>query len=394
MKPSDSRYLLTEEERAYFESRHEDCVALLKTLCGIPAPSNQERRRAEFVRDWLQERGAQGVYIDEADNCLWPIHCEGRDDITVFMAHTDTVFPDTEPMPFREEDGRFFSPGVGDDTANLTMLLLVAEYILKTGRTPQCGILLAADSGEESRGDLRGCRQILKDYAGRIRNVISLDGPCFRYTNRALGGSKYEIELRTEGGHAFSDFGNRNAVHIMSTLVAALYAVKVPQIGNSVSTYNVGTFNGGHSVNSIAEYAKISYELRSDTQACRDQLQAAFDGLIRAYSAMPGVEVTVTKVSDRPSAGDVDWAEQEKLERHFMQFFEAYKGEIPWSTPGSSDINIPQSLGIASLAFGGYMGKKNHTREEWLEAESLRSGLLVIAASILSYFRGEPPQFK
>ena len=387
-------FLLTEDEKSYFNAQHDRCLELLRDLCNIPAPSNQEEKRALFVKDWLQARGAENVYIDSACNCIWPINCAGRDDITVFMAHTDTVFPDTEPMPFREENGILYSPGVGDDTANLTMLLLVAEYILKAGLKPKCGILLVADSGEESKGDLRRCRQLMKDYAGRIRNVISLDGPCFRYTNRALGGSKYEIEIRTEGGHAFSDFGNRNAIHIMSTLVNALYSIKVPQIGDSVSTYNVGTFNGGHSVNSIAEYAKISYEFRSDVQECREQMKAAFEALIQAYSAMPGVEISTKIISDRPSANGVDWDEQKKLEDHFMRFFAEYKHEVPWATPGSSDINIPQSLGIASVAFGGYMGKKNHTREEWLEIESLRSGLLVIAASILSYFRAELPQFK
>ena len=72
---------------------------LLRALCGIPAPSHKEDERAAFCKKWLEDIGAEGVYIDEAKNVIFPIGCDGKTDITVFAAHTDTVFPDLEPMP-------------------------------------------------------------------------------------------------------------------------------------------------------------------------------------------------------------------------------------------------------------------------------------------------------
>ena len=73
--------------------------ATLHELCAIPAPSHGEGARAAYCRAWLERIGAEGVYIDEAQNVIFPIGCEGSREITVFVAHTDTVFPDTEPMP-------------------------------------------------------------------------------------------------------------------------------------------------------------------------------------------------------------------------------------------------------------------------------------------------------
>ena len=72
---------------------------LLKELCLIPAPSHFEDARAAFCKKWLEDAGAVGVTIDEAKNVLLPLNCEGSNDITVVVAHTDTVFPDREPMP-------------------------------------------------------------------------------------------------------------------------------------------------------------------------------------------------------------------------------------------------------------------------------------------------------
>ena len=39
------------------------------------------------------------AHIDEALNVLCPMELDAHEDIVVIMAHTDTVFPDMEPMP-------------------------------------------------------------------------------------------------------------------------------------------------------------------------------------------------------------------------------------------------------------------------------------------------------
>ena len=49
----------------------------------------------------------------------------------MFAAHTDIVFPDVENLPLREEGGKLFAPGIGDDTANLVNLLMAAKYLIQ-----------------------------------------------------------------------------------------------------------------------------------------------------------------------------------------------------------------------------------------------------------------------
>ena len=99
------------------EAAQSETLELIKTLCRIPAPSHREERRAAFIREWLEARGFSAE-IDDAKNvrCGWGVEESGE--IAVVMAHIDTVFPDLEPMPMREEGGRLYCPGVGDDTAN------------------------------------------------------------------------------------------------------------------------------------------------------------------------------------------------------------------------------------------------------------------------------------
>lgn len=109
---------LTPDFEREIESAYEETIALLKTLCAIPAPSHHEECRAEFVKQWFESRGLSAE-IDDAKNVRCGFALDEYRDMVVVMAHMDTVFPDLEPMPIREEGDRLYCPGVGDDTANL-----------------------------------------------------------------------------------------------------------------------------------------------------------------------------------------------------------------------------------------------------------------------------------
>ena len=115
----------------YAKSHLPEVKALLKEWAAIPAPSHQEEQRARAVKTWLSAQGAEGVQIDEAGNVVYEMGCEKAERIAVFMAHMDVVFPDTEAFTVKEEDGRMYAPGIGDDTANLVLLMMSVKYLLE-----------------------------------------------------------------------------------------------------------------------------------------------------------------------------------------------------------------------------------------------------------------------
>ena len=115
---------LNEEIYKYIDEHKDEAYELLLTLARIPAPSHHEQKRAEFCRDWLIAQGAEGVYIDDVLNVIYPVGVTENGPLTVYMAHSDVVFPDTEALPLEVRDGRIYCPGVGDDTANVVALLM------------------------------------------------------------------------------------------------------------------------------------------------------------------------------------------------------------------------------------------------------------------------------
>ena len=217
-----------EKLTAYINETLPELHDLIVTLCGIPAPSHHEEKRAEFCRDWLIRNGADParVRIDPALNTVYEIPGE-TDEVVIFMAHTDTVFPDMEPLPYHEEGSRMCCPGVGDDTANLAVLLMLARYVTREGLRPHYTVVFAANSCEEGLGNLKGSRQLMADYGDRTVEVVSFDGYYSGIAGDAVGSTRYEVTVRTEGGHSFGSFGNRNAIHELSKIITELYQVQV-----------------------------------------------------------------------------------------------------------------------------------------------------------------------
>lgn len=375
---------LTDQILSYVEAHRQEAYDLLLDLARIPAPSHHEERRAAYIKGWLEAQGAEGVYIDDALNVIYPIGCTVDNDLVVFAAHSDVVFPDTQPLPLRVEEGRVCCPGVGDDTANVVALLMTAKYIASHRLCPSgIGVLLVVDSCEEGLGNLKGTRALMEAFGSRIRAFVSFDGRNAGGVSRAVGSRRFRIEVDTEGGHSFSAFGNPNAIAGLASLIDALYAVKVPDLGKT--TYNVGTISGGTSVNSIAQHAEMLYEFRSDEREALDIMQKHLDDAV-AFCRSKGVRVTVTLMGERPCGAWVDPDKMQALmDRASAASLRHYGWEMVFGS-GSTDCNVPLSIGIPAICVGCYVGGGAHTREEWVEIKSLLPGLKFAFDMILGHF--------
>lgn len=375
---------LTDKELKYIHEHVDEAIGLLEQLGRIPAPSHHEEQRADFVKQWLEAQGARGVYIDDALNVIYPAGCTDDNDVVVIMAHMDIVFPDTEPLPLYVENGKMFAPGIGDDTANLALLLMCARYITLQGLTPKCGIVFVANSCEEGLGNLKGTKAVMEAYGSRVKQFISFDGYLNGISDDAVGSHRYEVTVRTEGGHSFGNFGNANAIYYLSNMIQTLYAKQAPQ--KAKTTYNVGTIVGGTTVNSIAQQVSMLYEFRSVDRECLAEMQTFFNSVIDTYRNM-GISVEVEVKGIRPCRGEVDMAALNRLTETNRAIVEYYTDAQCKVEAGSTDSNIPLSMGIPANTLGVIRGGQAHTREEWVDLESIEDGFCVALAVIRRYFK-------
>lgn len=372
---------MNDKIKNYIQKNSDLVYKTLKELCFIPAPSHFEHERAEYCKNWLEGYGATGVYIDEALNVIFPINCDNSNKITVFAAHTDTVFPDREPMPYREDDEKVYCPGCADDTASVVALLLTAKFYIENKIIPENGIMFVYNSCEEGLGNLKGTRQLFEDFKNRIDSFITLDSNLNVVADHSVGSHRYEVTVLTEGGHSFGKFGNKNAIAELCNIVNEIYKIKVPTKEGTKTTYNVGTIEGGTSVNTIAQSAKMLCEYRSDDKECLDFMQAEFNKIFN--EAAKETEIKVRVVGERPCS-ITDKSEIDKLKQIIIPIIEETINEKVRCGSSSTDCNIPLALGVKSLCIGANIHAGQHTREEWVDKESIKPGIAITIKSCLA----------
>lgn len=366
-------------------------IALLKELAAIPAPSHREDARVRFILDLM--RGLQvGAYADCAKNVIVPFGCENGGDFSVYSAHTDVVFPDETPLPVREEAGKLYAPGVGDDTANVAALISIVRFIKEKGlekeiRSP---FMIVFNSCEEGLGNLKGVRQIMKDHGARVRELVSFDCPLEEgVIVGAVGSERWRIRAVTRGGHSYFDFGSPNAIHRMAGLISGLYAQPIPSDGRGKTTFNAGVITGGTSVNTIAQSAELLYEYRSEDRESLAAMRFSLSRLV-AEASRDGAEFTAELIGERPCSGGVDTEKLAALAERCESAVFAVTGKRMKRSSASTDANIPLSMGVPAVTFGLYSGAGEHTRGEWLELSSLAPGLEIGLRLILGgHFRAD-----
>ncbi|MBQ7625250.1 MAG: M20/M25/M40 family metallo-hydrolase, partial [Clostridia bacterium] len=366
---------LLEKGSAWIKAHINETLELLDALCRIPAPSGKEEKRAEFCKKWLEKAGAEGVFIDGALNVVFPF-CDNGGKLTAVLTHTDTVFPDLTPFDIKKDEKNWRCPGIGDNTVHVAQNMMIVKFLLESGVRSDKGILFVCNSCEEGLGNLKGVREIIKNYGGRIDEFFAIDGQYTSLATKCVGSKRYKITVKTEGGHSYGAFGNKNAIHLLSKLVCGLYEMKIPAKEGTKTTFNVGTISGGTSVNTIAQNAEMLFEYRSDDKECLENMDGQFESILKD-AEKDGVDVSCEVVGERPCMGDVDPEKLKAIIDKAANSVKKYYGGDIRLRSSSTDCNIPLSRGIPSVCLGGYIGGGAHTREEYIEIDSVLTGHLI-----------------
>ena len=353
-----------------------------RELCVIPAPSGYEDQRADYCVKKLKEFGFADAYVDEAKNVICEMNGEASNGTVIFAAHTDVVFPDREALPLWEDEENLYCPGCGDDTACVAQLISVMKKIKDTGKKPRYHIVFALNACEEGLGNLKGIRAVMERYGKSAIAFFTFDGDCRAVVDRSVGSHRYQVTVRTKGGHSFNDFGNENAARVLAMGIQMIYRISVPKEGKT--TYNVGLISGGTSVNTIVQEASMLCEYRSDVSANLEYMKGEFEKVFAAMKELAEVEVEL--VGDRPGMKGVDMTVQAALSDMCAQIQQKYSGVEPVRNSGSTDCNIAHWMGIPAVCVGTYLGGGAHTRQEWIDKSSIGMGTQIVADLVERYF--------
>jgi tripeptide aminopeptidase len=217
-------------------------------------------------------------------------------------------------------------------------------------------------------------------YNKRLAAVIAVDGPSTDHvTTQGVASRRFEVNITGPGGHSWSDFGAPNPITAISRGIVRFSSIRVPV--SPRSSFNFGVIEGGTSVNSIPASVSVKVDLRSEDESqlnrmeksLRDAMQAGLGDEISETRASENLlQLSFRSVGARPAGKLPDNSPLLETIRNVDRFI----GNRSRLERGSTDANIPLSLGIPAVALGGGgKGGGAHTLDEWYEPAGRELGL-------------------
>ncbi|MEP7346745.1 MAG: M20/M25/M40 family metallo-hydrolase [Gemmatimonadaceae bacterium] len=360
-----------EAERAQLRAREPLVLEEQVRLAQIPSPTGREAERAGLLAERLRAPGRR-VTIDDAGNVVAWIPGTRDEAPIVVCSHMDTVFSGDTPLTVHRAGSILRGPGISDNARGLAAMLALSDAFRAEQRRIVRPIVLAATTGEEGDGNLRGARHLFDNDARGAHAAIALDGAGDdRVVSHALGCARLRIAMHGPGGHSWAAFGAPNPVHAIGALIARLTTLPLPTTPRA--TLTVGRIAGGTAINAIPREAWMDVDIRSTSadvlqrlvqEVERSARQALLVENIARTSGSAELQLTLTSIGERP-AGAVD--EADPLVRAACDATRAVN-RTPQLAVASTDANVPISLGIPAIAIGagGHAGQ-THTPDEWFD---------------------------
>ena len=366
MSESSRRFRFEQVRRAAREALP-DVIDLTTRIAEAPAPTGEERPRARLVQTLLRERGYV-AQLDELGN-VYARRGDRGGKALLLAAHTDTVFPRTTDVSVTREADTLRGAGVGDNSLGVAAMLATLSLLDTLNLETEADIIVVATVSEEGLGNLAGMRAAVDRYRDQLGAVVAIEGHNLgRVTHAAVGSQRWRVTVRGPGGHSWGAFGQPSAIHGLARIVAAIAALEMPS--EPKTSFNVGTIEGGVSVNTIAPSASALIDMRSADPGALEALVSRVGDIVKT-AAGPGLQASVEVLGERP-AGEVTL-----LHPLVLAAGEAVRaiGIEPIFDASSTDANYPISLGIPSVCIGITRGGAGHTVEEFVQIAPVADGL-------------------
>jgi len=386
--------LIAKDNTVYAKAQaaEKDFFDLWKAIVDIDSPTGYGEglvKVGNIVCDELRATGAQvetypAAGASEGMNVSGSLKGHGGGSI-LLLAHMDTVHPvgSVAKRPFRiDSDGKAHGPGVSDDKSSVVQVLQALKILRDLEYKGYAKITFLANCDEEN-GSLSSQRLIQQlarehDYvlcveSGRPGDAIVVGRP---------GSANLKIEVKGLMAHASNPQAGRNAADEVVHQVSCLNQLADKEKGTVLTTRAIesGTSNLTRSVVPDQGFAVLRVGACSAEEMHRVETAAAE---LAKRTLVPGIEVSATFTPFFPPFPKSEATM--KLAGLAQAIYAGLGLNLKLQeVPSCSDACFASMVNAATLdSLGPVSGGKNHTEQEWADANSVIPRLYLMTKMLM-----------
>jgi tripeptide aminopeptidase len=258
-------------------------------------------------------------------------------------------------------------PGIGDNSLSLAVLLELAEDLSAINLPGD--VWLVANVGEEGLGNLIGMRQVVSKFGEQVTAYLVLEGMSLGHVyHKGLSVRRFRVSAEGPGGHSWIHNARPSAIHTLVRISEALLNIELP--ASPKTTLNIGLFHGGTTINSIASQAYFDLDLRSETEEALNSLTHKVTDILSSYERKK-IMVKTQGIGERP--GGALPINHPLLESARQALQSTGETNIHLEV-GSTDANVPLSMGLPAICMGLTLGGGAHSLDEYIEIPPIKKG--------------------
>jgi succinyl-diaminopimelate desuccinylase len=368
-----------------------DAVSLTRSLLKFDTvnPPGRERDCARYAGSLLQEWGYRVDYHEYADTRTSVIARAGGSDAKAplcLTGHLDVVPVGARAWahdPFSgETDGdRLYGRGASDMKAGVAAILLAARSMAKNlAGTP--GVVIVLTAAEE--GGCIGSKNLVQTALLGRAGAMIVGEPTSNYPLVGHKGSvKFHARFKGVSAHGSMPHLGVNAIYKAARALAKLEAFDFGVAAHPVMgkpTLNVGTIEGGNTVNAVPDSANIGVDIRTVPGMDHAVLLKSLQNLVE--EAEFDVFSNLGPVWTEP---ELDWVQRvfEICKPYVEDRLEARTA--PYMTDAANLLKV--YAGAPTVVLGPGEAAMAHQTDEYCSQERIRQSVAIYEALIRDWTR-------
>jgi glutamate carboxypeptidase len=372
---------------AYARAKQKDIVALIRLMVECESPSGDRAALDRFVALISDVLAPMATFrIFPPGHLRAEFHLPGpykrarkRGQILV-LGHSDTVWPlgTLRGMPFRQEKGRLWGPGVLDMKSGLAFFVFALRALRDLDVPAPKRVVLQLNADEETGSE--SSRALTEQAAKKSDCVLVLEpgtGLEGKLKTSRKGVGAYRIAVHGKASHAGVDFeAGASAIVELARQIGRIAGFSDARRGVTV---NPGVISGGTRSNVVAAEASAEVDIRIARPQDAAGLERKFRAL-RPFDSRCAIEVSGGL--NRPpmersrKIGDLFHLARRLAREMGIELEES-------ATGGGSDGNFTAALGVPTLDGLGGVGEGAHAAHESILVDRIADRTALIARLIV-----------